>query len=383
MLGALSHVVADIYLPSFQAIIQEFNAQEGQVQMSMAYFMFAFALSQLFYGPWSDAFGRRYPLIVGLLICLLGSIICYYATSIEMLNVGRFFQGFGTGAANVLGRAIMRDCYSGNTLARNLSLLGSITIIVMVTAPLAGGYVQEFFDWRINFVILIFYTALLIGSILFFIPETNQHVSAHFLKGKVLAQSVKNILSNTDFLNYTAFLSLAYGGILIWLSAGPILLEQGLHLPPATVGWLIFIEGMFYALGAWINAYLVNRQGYVITVKHGLLIMTLAGALLILSYFLQTLNVYVLMLSVGIYTIGTSFVFTNAFSGALHAFEANAGLASSLCGFLQILAGALSSTLYSFLNNTDQLFMGVGFFISGLVGVILFMVMYSGHSKEN
>src|ERR1700722_12780324 len=86
LLTAMSHVAADLYLPSFYAIIQELNTNDSLVQMSMSLFMFGFAISQLIYGPLSDAFGRRRPLIVGLVLCLSGSLICCFASSIEMLN---------------------------------------------------------------------------------------------------------------------------------------------------------------------------------------------------------------------------------------------------------------------------------------------------------
>ena len=259
LLTAMSHVTADLYLPSFYAIMQELNTDDSFVQMSMSLFMFGFAISQLIYGPLSDALGRRPPLIAGLILCLTGSLICCYASSIEMLNIGRFVQGLGVGSATVLGRAIMRDCFSGNRLIRYFSYLGSTVIIVMASAPLVGGYIQQFFDWRMNFAFLAFYTMLVLIGTYFLIPETHKNPSVEYIKISHFINSAKTILLNKEFIGYTCCLALAYAGFLIWLSAGTILLEKGMRIGPIGVGWLIFTEGVFYAIGAWINIRVVEN----------------------------------------------------------------------------------------------------------------------------
>ncbi len=98
LLTSLSQVLSDIYLPSLPFIASSFGVSTHLVQLSLFYFMSGLAVSQLFYGSLSDAYGRKYPLIAGLILCVFGSFICLFATNITTFNLGRILQGVGTGA---------------------------------------------------------------------------------------------------------------------------------------------------------------------------------------------------------------------------------------------------------------------------------------------
>ncbi|MCP4473120.1 MAG: multidrug effflux MFS transporter [Gammaproteobacteria bacterium] len=157
LLGSIGQVAADLYLPSLPAISTSLAVSINSVQWSVSAYMWGFALSQLIYGPLSDGIGRKKPLLFGMSLALLGSIICLSAQSIDWLIIGRFTQGIGAGSGVILTRVIMRDIYSGSQLAKFGSYLSVAGVPIMAGAPLMGGIIEHILGWRANFVLLTLY----------------------------------------------------------------------------------------------------------------------------------------------------------------------------------------------------------------------------------
>ena len=125
-------------LPGLSAIARDFAVSVPTVQWSVTLFMVAVALAQLVYGPVSDRFGRRRPLLVGLVIFLLGSLACAAATSSPLLLAGRVIQGIGACSGMVLGRAMVRDVYPANRAAVTLGYVSTALVIFSALAPMLG-----------------------------------------------------------------------------------------------------------------------------------------------------------------------------------------------------------------------------------------------------
>jgi DHA1 family bicyclomycin/chloramphenicol resistance-like MFS transporter len=131
------------------------HASAGAVKLSLTVFLFVFAISQLAYGPVSDRYGRKLPILAGLCIYLLGSISCAGAMNVEMLIAARMLQGFGAAAGPALGRAVLRDVYSGDKLTGALSTVAAAVALSPMLGPAIGGYLQIAFGWRSCFVFLV------------------------------------------------------------------------------------------------------------------------------------------------------------------------------------------------------------------------------------
>jgi DHA1 family bicyclomycin/chloramphenicol resistance-like MFS transporter/DHA1 family 2-module integral membrane pump EmrD-like MFS transporter len=116
--GCLAGISSEIYIPSLPAISDDLKITIDEAQYTIAIFMLGLSISQLIYGPISDVIGRRLPLIIGILIMISGSFICFYTTNITTLLLGRFIQGLGAGAGASLWRAIFRDSFNGAELAK-------------------------------------------------------------------------------------------------------------------------------------------------------------------------------------------------------------------------------------------------------------------------
>lgn len=151
LLGALTAIgplSIDMYLPAFLVIAEDFGTARGAVERTLPMFLVGLALGQLAYGPLSDRFGRRTPLLAGLAIYLVGTVGCMLAGSVEQLGGWRLVQALGGGAGMVIARAVIRDRLDPHASARALSTLMLVMGAAPILAPLLGGWMLTVADWR-------------------------------------------------------------------------------------------------------------------------------------------------------------------------------------------------------------------------------------------
>lgn len=148
MIIATGQVGVSIYLPSLPLISQELGISSADVQLLVTLFLVGFGGSQLFYGPLSDALGRRPIFILGQGVYLVGTLLCFTMTNnFTALVLGRLLQGLGAGSASVLGRSVLRDSYSGYHLTKAMSYISITASILPILAPVIGGWVAWHFSW--------------------------------------------------------------------------------------------------------------------------------------------------------------------------------------------------------------------------------------------
>lgn len=371
LLSCLGQMTSDIYLPAFPMMRDTFHTTEQMMQISLSVFMLGFAVSHLIYGPISDSMGRKRPLIIGIFICAAGTFMCLFSRHIQYLILGRGMQGLGAGAGAVLSLSILRDVYDGNALAKISSFLGIARVLLLASSPLIGGYLLHFFNWQACFVFLLIYAALCLAGTFLILKETNQY---QYLHSNCVTGAFKNIWKiGTDkiFLSYTFFVMLAFGGILAWLSTLPFLLQDVVGLTPVQFGWVAAISGLFFIVGGLINAIFVERFGLDKMLSIGLHVMFVAGSVMLSFGVWHIINTFVIIIPVIIYIIGSSFIFANAYAGAMNPFEKMAGTAGAVFGFLQILGGAISSFLMSIFHTYNQIPLSIILLLSASFALFL------------
>ena len=154
LLTAFGPLSIDMYLPALPKIQQDLQTTTAMVQLSLAAYFAGLGLTQIFYGPIADRFGRRRPLFVGMAVYVTASFACAVAPNIEMLVAARFFQAAGGAAGPVISRAVVRDLYRGHEAARFMSLLMLVMGVAPIVAPMAGGALLVGFGWRSIFLVL-------------------------------------------------------------------------------------------------------------------------------------------------------------------------------------------------------------------------------------
>ncbi|WP_422879660.1 multidrug effflux MFS transporter [Noviherbaspirillum cavernae] len=258
MLAALSMLgpfAVDTYLPAFPDIQASLNASPIEVQQTLTAYMLSFAVMILWHGALADAFGRRNIILGSLAVFAVATLGCAASHSVQYLWAFRILQGISAGAGVVIGRAIVRDVYSGASAARLLSLVTMIFSIAPAIAPILGGWIVKLADWRAIFLFLFFYTALLLWYCYKHLPETlpvakRQPFNPHFLwhSYQLLFRSpLLQLIAGTIAFNFS--------GMFLYVAAAPVFITQHLKLGADQFGWQFVptVAGVFF------GALLVNR----------------------------------------------------------------------------------------------------------------------------
>ncbi len=361
--ACLTQFASDIYAPSLPAIAENLNTHINYVQWSMSIYLFGVAISQLIYGPISEGTGRKPPMIVGLIIMCAGSLVCLWAQTIEMVILGRLIQGCGAGACAALWRSVFRDVYSGEELAKYGSYLVIFVMFIIPAAPLLGGYFQEYFGWRANFVFMSLYSILAVLAVIFWFKETSIHHHPERLQASYIARTFHSLLTSRIFMGVTCAIFLSYGALFCWFTLGPVLLIQKAGLTPVEFGWLTALGGgSAYALAGILNGKLVTRLGIPFMMRLGFFIMICSGVILVLAYNIFGMNVWTIAIPGILFYFGSTFIWPNAFATAFTPFGKIAGYAGALYGFMQISGGAVISWMVSFLPSS-QIILGITFIL--------------------
>lgn len=354
LIVTLMQLSADLYTPSLPAIASALSSNTETIQLTLSLFMLGFGASHVFYGPLSDRIGRKTPMVLGIGISIIGSLICYHAMTATTLILGRFIQGFGIGCCNSVGRSVARDLLHGRMLAKIGSQIGMVSVIILAISPTIGGYVQHYFGWRANFLLLLVFNLFVWLLVLVYLPETNQHKNPAATQFRVMAHNYGRLLRSRAFMGYTLCACSASAGIIAYFTIAPFLFQIQLGLTPVQFGWLAFIVAGSIFVSGFINTHLVLRKGVRLMVLWGCIFMLIGGCFMLLFICLGLVNIIVIMLPMSIFSIGAGLTFINAFAGAFNPFPKMAGTTGALYGCLQDLSSAFASAIVAIVKETDQ-----------------------------
>ena len=238
------------YLPAFPRIQATLQATPLEVQQTLTAYMFAFASMMLFHGALSDALGRRNIILGSLSVFAVASLGCAAVHSVEYLWAFRVLQGVSAGAGIVIGRAMIRDLYSGAKATRLLSLVTMIFSIGPAIAPILGGWIVKFLNWRSIFLFLFCYTVILLALCYRKLPETLAPEKRQVFDARVLLKSYMSVFSSLRFQLKAGVAAFIFAGVFLYIAAAPVFLTEHLGLGPDQFAWLFIpmVGGVF--LGA-------------------------------------------------------------------------------------------------------------------------------------
>lgn len=377
LIASLSRFVLDSYLPSLPAISQYFLIPASSTQLTLTMYLLGFSLSQLIYGPLSDRYGRRSIILSGITIFLIGTIICAMAANPTVLLTARLIAGIGAGACGVLNRAIASDCFKGQELSRAWSYTTTTLVITLFIAPILGGYVQEVYGWRSNFLLASVCVFIVLFIVLKFLPETryyNEQYHLLALKPREILQNYYQILTTPLFILCTVCYTLAFSGLIVYFQISPLLLINILGLTPSQYGWYsLFIAGSYL-----IGGLLVSQLGFRIKIHHslflGAILLICGGMLMLIAYYLQYINVFSIILPSAIYVIGARIIIPNAIAGSMKNFRHIGGSSSALIGCIQMFGSACISLIITNFDYSTPFLLAFTFIALGGISLTLIMV---------
>jgi DHA1 family 2-module integral membrane pump EmrD-like MFS transporter len=226
LLVAVGQMAQTIYIPAIAGMAQDLNAREGAVQNVMAAYLLTYGVSQLFYGPLADRFGRRPAILCGLTVFMLATLVAVTTHSLTVLIVASAFQGMGTGVGGVMARTLPRDLYSGTELRHANSLLNMGILVSPLLAPLIGGLLTTLWGWRACFAFLLVLCAGVTYSMARWMPETRPTGT---VKMGLIAR-YKTLLGNGMFNCYLLMLIGGLAGIAVFEACSGVLMGATLGL---------------------------------------------------------------------------------------------------------------------------------------------------------
>ncbi len=372
LVATLTQISTDMYIPSLPGIAHHFHVSVGASQATMSLFILGVAITGLIFGYLSEIIGRRSTIVIGILIGIVGALICLFAPSIGILQLGRFVQGCGLGACSALWRSIFRDTYSGDELARVGSYLANFVLVSVVLAPFIGGYIEQYTSWRVTFIVLSAWSVIVLGMVVFLFKETGRHHGKHRAGLKFMLKTYGELIRCRHFMGFTFCSFLSYGGLFAWLTSGPVVLIKGAGISPVLFGWLSIITGAAMAAGGMVNGKLVKRVGSRNMMQRGWGIMVVAGILMAGGYYLWGIDVYTVLIPAVVFIFGSTLTFANAFSNAFANIGHIAGYGGGLYSTIQLIGGAVFSAILSHLSTTNQLPMAWLFVASAMLSWVVY-----------
>lgn len=324
--------------PSLPAIETALGVSSFLIAVAQSMFLFGLAVPQLVFGAFSDRFGHRPPLIVGMILFALGSLICMVTPNFAWLVAGRILQAVGASSGMVTSRALMRELYPTERAA---AMLGYMTVGIMVIpmlAPVAGGYIQSSIGWRGNFALLSAISILLVVTVSAMVPNV---VSRRPPRPRSTVEIYGRLLQSKAFCYFTWQVILPSFLAQTFFAAAPFVLEQHYRLSPNSYGALFAIPAVGFMLGNLTSGRLAERWGVNKMMGFGTAIACTLSLPLAVIYLSGSLSVFWLFLLIGTLTFGHGLVVPSATASATSALDTSFGSAAGMLGFLQFALSGL------------------------------------------
>jgi DHA1 family bicyclomycin/chloramphenicol resistance-like MFS transporter len=358
-LTAMGPLANDMYLPSFPSIAREFSAPASAVQLTLAIYFIGLSAGQLAYGPLSDRFGRKRPLMFGLMLFIVTSIGCAFATSVRALVAWRLFQALGGCAGMMVPRAVVRDLFDARESVRVLSLLLLVMGLAPILAPLAGGQLLVTFGWRSIFWAQFAYAAIGLAAVTFLLPESLPPERRREDTPGEMFSVYAGLLRDRVYMAYVLAGGLIFAGMFAYIAASPFVFIELFHVPPERFGLYFGTNAFGMIVASQVNARLAGRvePGTILRV----VLPTAAGAglVLLITAWTGVAGFAGILVPLFVFVSSLGFVAPNTTALAMAPHGRVAGSASALLGTVQFLLGAGAATLTGLLGSSSPVPLGI------------------------
>lgn len=374
LVALLMSIVAmsiDALLPALGFISTDIPlSHSNQAQYIISALFLGMALGQLICGPLSDATGRKKILYVGIILFFCGSLICFFAQDINTLLIGRFIQGLGVAGPYVSAISIVRDKYSGNEMARIMSLVMMIFIMVPALAPSIGQAVLLVSSWRYIFVLYIVY-ALIIGIWIFVrLEETlpKEHRIPFSTRGFI--DGFKEVVSNYTTICYTLCMGLFFGSFLGYLNSSQQIFQDLFHTGKLFTVYFGVLALVFGA-ASLVNARFVQKWGMDYLCNRAVLGIIFSSAIFLAVLFLVPTNLWLFMIYASVLFFCFGLVFGNVNAMAMEPMGHVAGIASAVIGATSSIMSMIIGTAIGQMYNDTLIPVTSGFLVLGTMALVL------------
>lgn len=387
LMASLMSLVAlsiDALLPALKQIgiaIQIQNPADNQLLITLIFLGLGFG--QLIFGPISDSLGRKPVIYVGFIIFIIASIICVMATSLEMMLFGRLLQGIGLSAPRTISTAMVRDSFSGDYMAKIMSFIVVIFILIPVVAPALGKLMLDAYGWKFIFNSQLIYGAIVIFWLYKRQPETLKKEHRVPFKLTLFTNGAKEFLKHKQTIVFTLVSGFITGSFMVYLSASEHVFREQYNLseefPYIFAGLAISV-----GLATFLNGTFVMRFGMLNLVKVFMSLFTLVALTYVFMFYGKANpSIEVLLLFFGLQFFAIGFLFGNLRALAMQPIGHIAGVGAAINGFVStIMAVPIATFIGRYVTDTS-LPLFLGFFVCGTLSLFLLAILHLRWTKNS
>jgi len=375
LLIAVGQTGMSLLLPALPEMHQDLGISSQITQWLVSAYLLGFGPSQLFYGPLSDIYGRRPVLLSGLMVAVLGILLCLFAhQSATLIIIGRVLQGIGAGCASVIARVALRDRYEGTHLRQAMAYFGIVMAFVPTITPLAGGFLTTHFGWVSIFFTMAGYLGLLWVLLFYRFEETHSAESAadraHFVD---FVHQYAQLLKSNHFRCYSGVVWIQYSLNVFSISVMPFIMQMQVGMRADVYGRWTLLPAFSLVLGGvlasktrhYFSKETVLQAASFLQFVSGLCMLALPHTALLM------------MLSLALFSFGNGMAFPNALSSLLEPYKRTAGTATALAGAGQMLSASLGSAVLVAFGVTSIFGLGMVLLLGSSV------LLYLTHHARN
>jgi len=364
----------DMYLPALPDLAKNFQASQSLVQLSLTSFLLGLSSGQLLAGPISDIRGRRMPLLVGLALYFVVSLLCVFSPSIWVLIGLRFLQGLAGSAGIVISRAVVRDLYSGPELTKFFALLALVNGVAPILAPVVGAQLLKMVPWQGVFVVLSLVGLVMFFVVLFGLPETleDDRKSAGGVRNTV--STFRKLIVDRSFIGYALAQGLVSAGMFAYISGSPFVVQEIYGGSPQMFSLIFAINAIGIMIAGQTTGRLAGKIHESKLFVSGLVMSFCGGVVLLI---LLSLHVSLIPILVPLFFVVSSVGVTNTagFSLAMQKQGKQAGSASALLGVLSLSLGALAAPLVGLAGEQTAIPLGMVIVCTGVGAVLSYLYL--------
>ncbi|MEV0868178.1 multidrug effflux MFS transporter [Brachybacterium paraconglomeratum] len=381
-LSAIGPLATDMYIPAFPEVAGELGTSASRMQLTITAFFLGTASGQIVAGPLSDRMGRRGPLLIGIILCLLASIGCAMAPSVEVLLVLRVLQGIGGGFGMVLGRAVLIDMTDGPELFRIMNIMQGVGGVAPIVAPLLGGIILVFGQWREIFVVIAAMSLISLIGVLFLIPESLPVSRRHSGGFRTFLRNCRTLLGRRIFVAYMLVNAFSAFALMAYVSASSFVVQEMLGFSSSEYSVSFAINSMGMMAMSLLSARLTRTIHPRRLIRVGLIVVSLASfSLLIGSLFLDT-PAWIVLPAFFFTVAPQGMIFGNG--GALASDQARefAGTGSAMLGLGFSFAASIAAPLVGVAGTHSSLPMAIAMVCGVMISGAFFIMAGRGSGAD-
>ncbi|WP_158630261.1 multidrug effflux MFS transporter [Glycomyces terrestris] len=349
VLGALSAtapIAIDLYLPAFPAMADAFGTPESRIQLTLTSMMIGMGLGQAVVGPLSDRYGRRKPLLIGMSVFTVASLLCAVATSADLLIGLRFLQGLSGAAGVVVARAVIRDHFAGDDMTRFTAKMMFVTMLAPMLGPVVGAQLIRFGPWQTVFVFMAVLSALSTFLVWRFLPESLPAEDRRTMTAREFGAAVATLVRDAHFIAPTIAVLMNFSMLFTYVSTFSFISQEELGASPGFFSLLFAIGTLALLAGNQANMMAIDRSRSSSRMVVGMAVSLAGVAWIAATQLFDVVNLWTVPIGIAVMMFGCGVVFPNAGAAAMSSQPPQiAGTASAFMGATQMAAGGVMPAL--------------------------------------